>query len=46
VKRQARQYCRGERDVIGREAFREKYGRGKHHRRAMRRCVKQTIGAS
>jgi hypothetical protein len=46
VKRQARQYCRGERDVIGREAFREKYGRGKHHRRAMRRCIKQTIGAS
>jgi hypothetical protein len=46
VKREARQYCRGERDVIGRQAFREKYGRGKHNRRAMRRCIKQTIRAS
>ena len=45
VKRHAREDCRAERDASGREAFREKHGRGKHHRRAMRRCVKQTVGA-
>jgi 6-phosphogluconolactonase (cycloisomerase 2 family) len=45
LKRQARQSCRAERDSIGRQAFREKYGKGKHHRRAMRRCVKQAIRA-
>ena len=31
--------------TIGRHAFRKKYGKGKHHRRAMRNCVKQAIGA-
>ncbi len=46
VKRQARQSCRAERDLIGREAFREKYGRCKHHGRAMHNCIKQTVGAS
>jgi hypothetical protein len=45
VKHQARQDCRGERNAIGRHASREKYGKGKHHRRAMRRCVKQAIGS-
>jgi DNA-binding beta-propeller fold protein YncE len=45
VKRAARDDCRAERDEIGRQAFRKKYGRGKHHRRAMHRCIKQAIGA-
>jgi hypothetical protein len=45
VKRDARHSCRAARKVIGLHAFREKYGKGKHHRRAMRRCVKQEIGA-
>ncbi len=46
VKRQARQGCRVERDAIGRQAFREKYGGGEHHGCAMRNCVKQAIGSS
>ena len=46
VKRQARQSCRTERDGIGREAFREKYGGGERHGCAMRNCVKQAIGTS
>ena len=45
VKRNARRACHAERDAMGRRAFREKYGRGEHHRCAMRRCVKQAIGA-
>jgi len=43
VRKQARQACRGERAAIGREAFRAKYGTGKHHRHAMRGCVRQRI---
>jgi 6-phosphogluconolactonase (cycloisomerase 2 family) len=46
VKRNAREDCRAEREEIGRKAFREKYGSGKHHRRAMHRCVKEAIGAA
>ena len=40
----ARQDCHAERDAMGREAFREKYGKGKQHRRAMHRCVRQVVG--
>jgi len=43
VKRNARHSCRGARKVIGRHAFRKEYGKGKHHRRAWHRCVKQTV---
>ncbi len=46
VKDNARQSCRAERDAIGREAFREKYGRCEHHGRAIHNCVKQAIGTS
>ena len=45
VKRRARHICRAEREEIGRPAFREKYGKGKHHRRAVRRCVTRTVEA-
>jgi 6-phosphogluconolactonase (cycloisomerase 2 family) len=44
VKNRARKSCRIERDEIGPPAFREKYGNPKHdHRRAFRRCVRQTV---
>jgi DNA-binding beta-propeller fold protein YncE len=43
VKRDARHSCRAARKVIGLHAFRKEYGKGKHHRRAWRRCVKQTV---
>jgi hypothetical protein len=46
VKRQARQSCRAERATSGRGAFREKYGRHKHHGRALHNCIKQTVSAS
>ena len=43
VKRHARHSCRAARKVIGHHAFRKEYGKGKHHRRAMRRCIKEEI---
>jgi hypothetical protein len=43
VKRNARHSCLAARRVIGRRAFRVSYGKGKHHRRSMRRCVRQEI---
>jgi DNA-binding beta-propeller fold protein YncE len=44
VRRQARQACAAERNRIGHQAFREKYGAGRHHRHAQCRCVKLAIG--
>ncbi len=41
VVKQARQKCLGERAKIGLLAFRNKYGLGPYHVRAMRRCVNQ-----
>jgi hypothetical protein len=38
-RRQARAACKRERRVIGKRAFRAKYGVGRHHRRALRTCV-------
>jgi hypothetical protein len=45
VKRTARRACHAERKEIGRRDFREKYGRGKHHRHPMRRCIRRAIGS-
>lgn len=42
VKRHA---CTAERDRIGHQAFREKYGKGRHHRHASCNCVKHAVGA-
>lgn len=42
VVKQARQSCLAERAKIGLAAFRNKYGLGRYHVRAMRRCVNQT----
>ncbi len=42
VVKQARQKCVAERAKIGLVAFRNKYGLGPYHVRAMRRCVNQT----
>jgi hypothetical protein len=42
VVKQARQNCLAERAKIGLMAFRNKYGLGPYHVRAMRRCVNQT----
>jgi hypothetical protein len=41
VVKQARQNCLAERAKIGLVAFRNKYGLGPHHLRALRRCVNQ-----
>lgn len=40
----ARQACLFERAARGRRAFRAKYGRGRFHLHAMRRCIRQRIG--
>jgi hypothetical protein len=46
VKRDALHRCWKARELIGRRHFRHKYGDPKrHHRRAMRRCVRTEIGA-
>ncbi len=39
VRQQARISCLAERATIGRMAFRIKYGKGRYHRHALRRCV-------
>ena len=44
VVKQARQTCLAERARIGLVAFRNKYGLGPYHVRAMRRCVNQAAG--
>ena len=41
VRQQARQKCLTERANIGLLAFRDKYGLGPYHVRAMRRCINQ-----
>lgn len=41
VKQQARTSCLAERATIGRVAFRIKYGKGRYHRHALRRCVRR-----
>jgi hypothetical protein len=41
VRQQARQKCLTERAKIGLWAFRNKYGLGRYHVLAMRRCVNQ-----
>jgi hypothetical protein len=41
VAKQARMSCLAERTTIGRAAFRIKYGKGRYHRYALRRCIKQ-----
>jgi hypothetical protein len=41
VVKQARQKCLTERAKIGLLAFREKYGLGRYHVRALRRCINQ-----
>jgi DNA-binding beta-propeller fold protein YncE len=43
VSRNARHSCFVARKVIGRHAFHKEYGKGKHHRRAWRRCIKRTV---
>jgi hypothetical protein len=44
VSQQARKGCVAERARIGRAAFRDKYGLGRYHLFALRRCVNQTTG--
>jgi hypothetical protein len=41
VVKQARRSCVAERAKIGRQAFRKKYGLGRHHLHALRRCIYQ-----
>ncbi len=46
VKQQARISCLAERATIGRLAFRIKYGKGRYHRYALRRCVRRAQGGA
>lgn len=46
VKRKARHNCRGARDLLGRRAFRKRYGNAKHQQlRVMRRCIQDETGS-
>lgn len=44
-RREAAQDCRAEREAIGVEAFREKYGSNRNKRNAFGKCVSQTVRA-